>query len=820
MKNRKRFNLSTSVIAGILVVCMLVLSVSVIGRLSKIDFDYTDKEHKAVVTSKEELEQVLADGHFNGKDSDSDIPASDFVPLPNIGKHKFNILEIVPSKGMGTIGFTIEGWEPVDCDDAQMRLAYLDAFANPCPGDGNNNNFNGGRSSGQQAINNFNVSLNGALDLRTYVKSTGYYKYVGKGNGVYSKSTSSDAMVSIYYENKLDNNIKGTGNRDYIWAAGAPDPNELKPEDVRVSLTEWYNGQSITVEDTQYRNELKNNDLFIKRSLGQSDVEAWKEEHVISLVTRPIADVSVEDIDDADLIIINEGTNDETTRCLELYNILNKPLDNSVPYSKEAFSQECDFEKFDRVVEIYDRVVRKEDVAIVSTFKQGLGNGKWVDTNLKKLLHMLYFVKKDVNGTDIAGAGRDMFMDYMKRYVGSGDAPSLSPSANSNTFTGLKEKNGFMYQDFPWETDMTKAIVNAYYENDYVVIEYGSENNMPVIQVEPSATVYRSKSNTTDYMYIDEETGNLVVDKKNSGKWYNVDYVVERGGYDYKVVSWDNSLPDKYENWPWETEAGCLIYWWFHSKATDGSTSHIPVYFHYDKYAWHGGVYSVFDGDPPQSTYKNQSFSYENQIYRDNFKALQEALDGREVKREETDDTHTEQGGSGSDKPYYIAINIVNGDSVSKNKTNKNIFINDYEFDETDYENQIPISFKLKSSENITKLVLYVDDTPKRTYTVTSGEITDDKITCSDGLTLLADKDEVNNINTDTATVGEGSKAKNITTYAFKAEIPKEQLDVNDYKGKVNTKYRLELVVEPVPGTERSVSDNLTVVIREMFELD
>lgn len=851
-----------NIVAGICCLAMLICDISLFERIRP------DDGKLMVINERHDMEKFYADGEYKEKDSDSESAQSGEIVVNN-GRLLFNILEIVPTEKKGIIGYMIGGCEPfptnsiykdnsgayVFSDDSisgatliasveTMKAAHLDAMINKVPGSNDSNSQNVYMNGDIYLVGDKYAEGNGngsTFAYETGKKYDGCYKYVGAGKGVYAKATSTNGsddsvvMVSKYYSSNRSND----GHFDYIFVYG-----EAATDSKDIAVT------------NHRRVKVTNRDKFFIDCYPVSDVADWKSNHKISVVTRSPQTLTDKDIEDADMIFINNGNNmDYFKYALKVQNRIlgnsNLEQDNNV-----TFSSSLDL-TFPQVVKIYDRVVAKEDVAFVAS--KNCINGTNFDTNLRKLMCMLFFVKQ--GGGDY-GSGRRLFMDYFKSFVERGIAPSLETTATSNAYNGLTEKNGYMYQDFPWETDPSKAITDAYYNGDEVVSVYGGAD-AAVKHTINGITLYRSKSNTTDYMYIDEQTGSLKIDKKYSGKWYNVDFVgVDNNhpnGFDYKKISW-NKLNDEYATWPWDHsgESGALKIWQFPKETSDNGNGHLPLYYQY--VGW--GDYKAVDGIDYSCSYRNQSIEQENDAFKGDI--VKRALDGREVKREENGEGgHNESGGTIA---YYISANILNGDGVGNDSSGKPLskvlYYNQYEIDSIknyennmdasnpnpSYKSMIPLLLQVRTTCNIDRIELYSStkslgaiktlknstsgydpatsstDTLLKTYTPTSVNNVSDKGTLSfsggNGLSLMYTGP------TDDASIPKHS-GNNI--YQFDSYVDGSSpfdgsiydITLDKYKNKMNATFIVKVVIKPVSSVEEKfVTDEISFVRRDFFLLN
>ena len=818
------------IIAGILIVCMLFVDASLYLSLNSDNLPYGNDED--ILEEDHILETVQADGNYDGTSSSLEISKGDDDPISVKEEvndiYSFRILEIVRGEGFGTIGYFLNGFEPAVDDTPEMRHAFMDALVN-------GGEICGSEHRGQNipwSINNLKTQMadNGGKEAFTITEvsytGNGYYKYVGEGNGLYSVYNNSldrknhkVQMVSKFYDNGSNR------SNDYIWVETSMTFEELLNSDT-VDDT-----KDIIVKDHK-RFKYVNNDVFLnkmytpqsydadKDRYSSTSLDDWKKNHKIELKTRTCGELSTEDIRWADLIIVSNGNDVASQAAFQVYKDAhpekrNLPDQNSLPA--------LEFESFEHVFAIYDQVVAKEETAIVLNVNEQIGSNT-IDTNLKKLVVMLFYIDKA--GEETGGSGRDMFMDYFKYYVDKWEAPGQRIDAPSNREVGhISEPNGYMYQDFP----RIQVSGQDSYDSDaefYYDIKVNKVNEKGYFKMDPG------KSNTTDYIYIDEKTGNFMVDTKYAGYVYWVDYDGQlndqKGGFAHRYVTWDNLAAwNNSSSWPWERGTNgegqdFLKHWWFSTTVTDQS-DHLPIYYQY--YGW--GPYRVrtnnrLDSDDDRE-FQNQGFSYENNIYKTDL--IKNVVYNRSNKREYTDPIGGEGTGDSTKKYYYISLNIENGDGVNKtNKGNKVLYVNDYEIKQNRI-NELPIHFILKSSENISKIELLksgnsqpiVTFIPKSSNDISKPESDLDFTGGKEGLTL---KNE-------TSYSGSGDSKKpekdaahnNLYIYKYKGDINKD-LTVGYFNTGKNNQFILRAWIEPVPGVTKYVDDTIYVVRRDFFMLD
>lgn len=466
----------------------------------------SNADKMCVVQEEHELETYMADGNFDGDESGDPIIKESDIPISVEDKYQFNILEIVPHVSMGVIGYSISGHEPVDASEVKigdtvmaskedMIYATMDALVNRKPGDNNANSqdINMNADAGQLSSKMREGGVYDAFTLESDHVYSGYYKYIGANRGVYAIATKEDGtyevdktnknaiMVSKFYPTEKTN----TGDFGYIWVYSDDVSDKVTPDDYKF----------IYVENHK-RIKYINNDKFLLEMYGlaESNLNAWKNSHKISLVTRAPKDVSMSDIEAADIIFVNSGQNmDYYNNAVNLYNRMHGTNYNkgSLNFSTDNdFKGEGSFTGFEKTIRIYERVVIREDVAFIGS--KNCLNGHTFDTNLRKLMCMLFFVNnKDISNQ--TGSGREMFMDYMKRYV---DEPG----------------NNFTY-------DPDDGTIKSYYDlrsnggggydiwSKYIAPSLRGKSSGYMHQTHP---LVRTNDDAVAYSYYDSNTHNLV----------------------------------------------------------------------------------------------------------------------------------------------------------------------------------------------------------------------------------------------------------------------------------------------------------------------
>ncbi len=898
-----------------------------------------------VEVEEHDLDIAMADGIFDGNSSDFDMSVTADVGTKE-GKRIFNILEILPSERMGTIAYTIAGFEPVadaletqievtvkgkkvkkdiSISAADMRKACMDALFNRVPG--LRRNEGGANPQPDQKANtlnspdtplnlitqiNYSMQESGGeypFDVPTGKTYSGYYKYVGSGNGYYAKSTSGkgdNVMVSKFHKNENSN----TGKFDYIWIEGN-------------AGYEAENGDIMAPD--QPRLKYKNIDKFFIDMYPVDDIEEFKSTHKIEITTRTPKTTDLAAVERADLIIINNaGTQMRYyPDALGIYNIIHNE-DDIATERGNTFFEGNDFPSFEIAKKIYERVVIRQDVAIITeknTSKlykiQKKNNGEYVtqntnwqdagvhyqmyvkdreeiETNMAKLMRMLYFVNKNVPGKDPQFRGREMFMDFMKCYVDepgeeymklrreNPDGKYLAPGLHGKSGNYMHYYVEGQHPGHPLVPVKSMAILSSEYdpatgkfepkyagEDDYVegfvarrpdkmdkdplFRKYFDWANIPYVEeTDPwgdgwdyRADMYQSRSNTTDYIYIDKN-GTLIRDDKYSsiivgdnnsyrytGYWYEMDDDMNISRKMAKPIAW------KYEEnkeWPWDVNADGVLPYWFFSNTTTGVKLWQKTYgvgnlhLMFDYVSW-GSYWAV--QTPEQGRLDNQTLVQENELYKNNW--IQYTLRDRKVKREIEGTDHFDEVVT---EKHYFSANIQNGDGGNKYKmTNKVLYYNDYETI-TDKNNKayIPLKIKVRTTIPIQKIELYNTNTvtesggytPFATYIPrNSNALGANDIECNITRKFTPPASSVMTLKNETVmvegkpqevTVGEDEK---YYPYVYEAQLDDMLYNNDTYKrGSVNTiVLRMTVDKTDTDGNPLYVEDRINIVKRTFFTL-
>ncbi|MCR5302173.1 MAG: hypothetical protein K6E49_07000 [Lachnospiraceae bacterium] len=506
-----------------MIAAFMIISMSVADASMYLKYVALDERqltgHDQYVVEEHEIETAMADGDFGAENTDGENPEDGNVELSE-GKSLFNILEIYPTEKKALIGYLISGCEPVVKRDgskvkpirdpstnniivseAQLREAYMDALVNKAPGTNEANRTNNSPQLVRDIVWNFTSKLAecGFSDALVFDANgntfRGCYKYVGKDMGVFAEGGKNSDGDKIMYSRFYDYDP----SKDYGY--------------IFVYNSEPTGDKDIAVSNHK-RIKYTNNDRFIRDYIGKTDDESvknWKDAHVVEITTRTPVSVTLEDIERADLILVNNGNNmNSYTYALEMYNQMtgaaNINQDNDL-----MFSADLDFNDFvdssgvsrpgfEKVLRIYERVAIRKDVAFsasVNAYRPNWNNRKVIDTNMRKLMCMLFFVVKRDDMRP--GAGREFFQDFIKRYTSEpgnylADGGKKGPNdSGKKTYWDLRTENEkyiapslrdkpypFMHYHFDWlethpghplTTNIDNAVSGGHFEDGILVKE-------------------------------------------------------------------------------------------------------------------------------------------------------------------------------------------------------------------------------------------------------------------------------------------------------------------------------------------------------------
>ena len=537
-----------NIIAGLVVICMFAVEISMFGM----------SPGYYVISEEHEMDIFMADGQYDGKDSDDPISKEYDVIVKEIEEtqHPFNILEILPTVKKGVIGYTIAGLEPFEKEDgspirsvrdsdgttilateSQIREAYMDAVINAHPGVNGANKVDGDDPQLiRDIVGNMSSKLRESGTSEAFIIDAnqhtfnGYYKYVGTDKGVFAKGDEKEwSEWTITGKDQWGNDKWGWVNhKDREMFSRFYNYDSNRKYDYIFVYSNDETGdptKDISVKDHR-RIKYENNDRFLKDCLGinEDGIEDWRSNHEIEVSTRDPHSVSLQDIEKADLIVINNGNNmDYHKYALEIYNLTHQykwsesdrdlDLDNDVVFSAtndfDSVEDENDttWPGFEKSIRIYERVAVREDAAFITS--KNCIDGHVFDTNIRKLMCMLFYVRDDknneyVNGKrlgDMAGSGREFFMDLMKRYVSEPGNYKVGIGVNRHkTYWDLRQENdrymcktlrddrshNYMHHDIPGveihpghplTTNIKDARTGGYFDDDGILVDITGETD-------------------------------------------------------------------------------------------------------------------------------------------------------------------------------------------------------------------------------------------------------------------------------------------------------------------------------------------------------
>ncbi len=755
----KKKHIKRSICTGMAVVLAGVISLSVRGQT------------EIVITEEHELPIALADGKYDG--DDSDLPYGGEGEYDDVQKKKsINILEIVGDYRMAMLGFTIDGCEPVGKAD-------MDAIVNTYPGSGQVpqwNNQMSFRGCDNFDVNNridvsiYDIAMNtGEHHAMYYYPKTmkGYYECVDPGKGSYALKekpagvnvqgtnyVKNAVMVSKYANNKSE---EYTGY-DFIWVEDPSMPDfgntayMTKLSDIKRNPTK---GDKIYVYD-HYKNKYVNNELFlcmmsniipgmnnskgaydggrgwssggqysdpnsIKPNSNYERIQKWRENNTVTVLTKEPSQVTRDDVDKADLIFIINGESDGSYK--KAFGINCYATGDFAPKHSFSTSNDISVEVMKR---IFKHVVVDEDVALAYSHMNCTGTWN-LDTNIKKLGFMLSYVKSKTKYSESGngvGTGRDFFRNLFEDYGRIPKSESLDINDGIDSFT-----NG---------TD----------------------------------TIY-----TTDYIRIDSN-GNLCFNGSTNSTW---------GASNYQFQN----------NWLYE-------------------------YFLKDHYGENGDLKYYIDGGDiaDKSKYRNQMIFKETW---DMFMSNGGAGSLFSIMSNTNHVDHFVNEGNTTSKSYFFTMNIINGDSVTpetvispgmvKYNRNKSLYINKYELSQM---TKVPINIQIVTSHPITDIT--VSKTKRSgelissitTFTVDPGVLKGDSdgIVNLDGL-IMKDETEYDDAGKSKTYISE----KDYYKYTLSGSI---EIDKSVFASGPNT----TITVTATNSIGKSISDMVTIVTRDFFGLN
>ena len=499
------------IIAGILIVCMLFADASLYLSLTSDNLPYANKNDATdiqsvaefnssvlrgdyVITENHLIDKAMADGQFDGENSQSEQIGTGNISSGNGGK-AINIYEIVPEYGNAYFGYLIGGCEsiypPVNAfdqdavEESKVRaVAYMDALCNKNPGSNNNKPYNFDLQIDNEGVRHFGFYKDKEVE--------GYYERVSGGTGLYSYV---DAIENSGYITNVEMKSKATGeslNYNFEWHYGAPDSSKnviteknkigsMKVGDViylkNYKKNVYGNNESFltlffsegktdadssgTVKQlnaivggsTKYvdgnngvygiQNNSQERHIYSEYTSNKAVVDSWKQSNSINVFVRTPKDLSDRDIDNADLLLFNPGGK---SNVVAMYNVM-----NGTSHSTASFGSGSSDLTFDQVVKIYDHVVNKQDLSIAMC-KANFGTLKNSNLNIGKLQWMLYSL---TNTTEWRwGSAREFFNDVLF---------DRNPSSSLSEYVKMYEDRVEYNKDGNWQTQYNWWQISDYW---------------------------------------------------------------------------------------------------------------------------------------------------------------------------------------------------------------------------------------------------------------------------------------------------------------------------------------------------------------------
>ncbi len=675
-----------------------------------------------------------ADGIFTGKGSDyEDIEHGKHGYSEQVwveGKDAYgiiNVLEIVPDERMGFLGYTIGGCEPLG-DSAEEKAWIMDGMANNSAGSESNAWHNPYYKDKFSA-----VSTSSDVPAMTYEFGyyTGYFKKVSPNCGVYAMGNvtyDGERVSNVVMVSKFANNAESNdGKYDYVWIESPKDEDgNYTQKNLYTTESQLKAGEPIYVYDYKKTKYLNNEEFLTiiypaKVESGENTYTADGTNGAYSTDSNTeMTSVNTNNLKAAELFKVatnsngNKGIKIFTRTPSQLQLDENKSLIDNVDLIVMANSGDGTYEaalaaykkryegtglktddqlnigtnnrgkydagndlSFEQLMKIYKRVVVDENLAIACSHTCGSrGN---LETNISKLMFMLYYVNsKDEDSEGTGGSGRKMFMDFMDSYKDK--APVIARARD-----GVNSTNGF--------TDLKAS----------------------------------------DFVRIDETTGEFVVNNKYNGWYY--EKVSGIDGPDNIIWRFRDGDIKKTTNWPSEVADYWLLcytnggiprkYDWGWGEEYYSKQKQFPLFKYYmyvNNPYYHGddnldGKYVVRDNPlwttGPYARYMNQL------IFQDTYTLFRVGNNGgafqlQSIIKDTPKKKPPEPAGhyESITKTAFMTMNIVNGDSVNTDiGGNKIMYVNDYEVD-TERGGRltsIPFNFEIRTTHPLDKMELYVD---------------------------------------------------------------------------------------------------------------
>ena len=776
-----------------------------------------------------------------------------------------NILEIVPDEKVGFVGYSIGGCEPLG-DTDEERMWMMDALANKEIGNDQYGwQVPYFIDSMEYFVSGIAPALTYKPGLYTgYFKKVapghGMYKI---DSITYNGGKVDNVVMFSRFKNPNSVLSNGSSGYDYVWVESEKDSEgNYIQKNIYTTKEQLEAGEPIYVYDYKkskyYNNEeflsfvypakvrdSKDNIYTVDEQHGvynmgyQLNIDQWgnKKYHDyainsenankkavdmfktavdkngnqgIKVFTRTPAQLQSEAdlIDNVDIIFVADLPSDnnadsEYKGALNLHRIAYKGIEDDSTLNKlDKYAVGSNDLSFEQVMKIYKRVVVDQNVVIVSSHHCFAEKTSDSQTNIWKLMVMLYLVNsKDKNDQGVSGSGREFFMNFMKEYKDK--APYIASARE--------------------DISASPVDLKAY---DFIRLD------------ETDGSFIRSDL-YNEWFY--EKTDNVPWKKKWNGEYY--DYIKYTGITSEDTLLWPTGNIE--QDWMLGTIGG-KGYNKDGTLADDNWITGFPIYqyYFYNQYGEPDGLYITLN----TPSFKDGFSRYENQmIFNDTGVLLKIDKGGVDLLNSAIDviipnkiipsssggGTHTES----VTKTAYMTMNIINGDSVNKLiGGNKVMYVNKYELDKTGFD-YVPFDFEIRTTHPIDKMVLYFEgqeSDPIATYTFAESNPEELGATAPDGYNYT--------YVTKNGGSGSGTLTKTLSTTTDKNPVKVKELisgvDSNSniwkYKGTINefTKnyfknrknttvyFRVYSNLSLSGGDPMKATDSITVVTRDFFMLD
>lgn len=638
-----------SIVAGFVCLAMIVCDASIIGKT----VSEGDKDTE-IITEEYKIDEYLADGDYGGNKSDYEYKNTwggvSAGGIPIFGE--LNILEIVPDKRFGYVGYMEEGLEPI-ADNKIDRAYIMDAIVNNSPGSQHND-----ATQSQYYFNGMFGEINTGSEPiigREHGNYDGYFLKVESGKGVYALCTGSTSYVSnTGKDSDIVKSVVMTsrfamspasdshGGYDYVWVEVEYSAGAEKPTTTRHDINNMDVGGKIYLENYP-KFKYKNSNLF--SSLFYEDPSLAADS--VRVFTRTPDELAAEPelVKNVDIIFLSADNDTACTSAMKVYKLY-----NGNGSTEKSYSSSNDI-PFDQVMTIYDRVVNDENLTIVTSHKLGNLSGT---LNIRKLIFMLYQIEdreylKGKDSSKVAGSGRSLINNYIPAFVD-----------NAEEIAKISEDGGNTY---------TKSV----YASDFVYI-----------------------SDDGKYVCTDKYSGEPFNKPQEGIRWNVQNQYVTTGDNDWHVGSFE-------DRWLLKWSPGYKLNGDYYGN------SQFPLYTHF------GDRYYPNYALTTNGSYRNQYMHNDNgRTFRMGSGGELEAIAktfSDYVKPNKIIPDPSLTGGDSKTRITYLTVNIKNGSSKSSGnensatyKPNKNMYINQYELESDKIKDDFVFDFTIKSTTPITQL--------------------------------------------------------------------------------------------------------------------